>query len=194
MPVNLYRKIELHFKNKPMKILIVGFIVFFTWSTLSTYIYVCKIKGLCYELEPKPVAVIDAIHIDVSPVDTISKTLVQKQAVKPENLLIYFAFDKSEVSPNAETVRYFEESMAFMFQNTQASLNIIGYTDAIGSDEYNLALGSRRAKSVSNFFESKGMPPAKITIESKGEKEPADDNNTITGRTKNRRTVITIKQ
>lgn len=193
MPVHLYRKIELHFKIITMKILIVGFIVFFTWSTLSTYIYVCKIKGLCYELEPIPAAVIDAIHVDVSPVDSISKTLVQKQALKPETLSIYFAFDKSEIGSNSESVRYFEESMAYMFNNTTARLNIIGYTDAIGSDEYNLALGYRRAKSVQNFFESKGMPPEKISIQSKGEKEPADDNNSIAGRTKNRRAVITIK-
>jgi outer membrane protein OmpA-like peptidoglycan-associated protein len=193
VPVHLYRKIELHFKIKPMKILIVGFLVFFSWSILSTYIYVCKIKGLCYELEPIPVAVIDAIHVDASLVDTISKTLVQKQEVKPEPLLIYFAFDKSEISSNSEAVRYFEESMAYMFNNINASLNIIGYTDAIGSDEYNLALGYRRAKSVQNFFESKGMPSEKIRIESKGEKNPAEDNNSIAGRTKNRRAVITIK-
>jgi outer membrane protein OmpA-like peptidoglycan-associated protein len=176
-----------------MKILIVGFLVFFTWSTLSTYIYVCKIKGLCYELEPIPVAVIDAIHVDVSPVDTISMTLIQKQVVMPQSFLIYFDFDKSGFNSDSESITYFEESMKYMFQNTQAGLIITGYTDAIGSDEYNLALGYRRAKSVQNFFESKGMPQEKIKIESKGEKEPADDNNSIAGRTKNRRAVITIK-
>ena len=34
-----------------MKILIIGFLVLFSWSALSTYIYVCKIKGLCIERE-----------------------------------------------------------------------------------------------------------------------------------------------
>jgi flagellar motor protein MotB len=37
------------------------------------------------------------------------------------------------------------------------------------------------------------MPASKIIIESRGEKEPADDNNTDSGRAKNRRTVLTIK-
>jgi outer membrane protein OmpA-like peptidoglycan-associated protein len=191
VPVYLYRKIELHYKNKPMKILIVGFLVFFGWSTLSTYVYVCKIKGLCYESEP--VAIGDITPIKIISVDTLSRDLIQKQAVMPQSLLIYFAFDNSEFSSGSEAVRYYEEAMKYMFQNSNAGLNITGYTDAIGTDEYNMALGYRRAKSVQSYFESKGMPPAKISIESKGEKEPAEDNNTIAGRAKNRRTVITIK-
>jgi OOP family OmpA-OmpF porin len=72
-------------------------------------------------------------------------------------------------------------------------LSITGHTDAIGSDEYNQALGYRRAKSVQHYFESKGIPANKIIIESKGEKEPADNNSSVTGRANNRRTIITIK-
>jgi OOP family OmpA-OmpF porin len=72
-------------------------------------------------------------------------------------------------------------------------LSITGYTDAIGSNDYNQALGYRRAQRMLHYFESNGVPPPKITIESYGEKEPAADNNTIEGRAKNRRTVITIK-
>ena len=114
-------------------------------------------------------------------VDTSAKALVHEQAVIPENLLIYFAFDKSDFTSDAKTARYFDESNAYLDQNSQASLSITGHTDAIGSDEYNQALGYRRAQSVQHYFESKGMPANKIIIESKGEKEPADDNNT-TGR------------
>jgi len=47
---------------------------------------------------------------------------------------------------------------------------------------------------MKNYFERKGMPAAKITIESKGEKEPVDDNSTDKGRANNRRTVITINK
>jgi OmpA-OmpF porin, OOP family len=64
----------------------------------------------------------------------------------------------------------------------------------VGSEEYNQALGLRRAQSVQVFFESKGVPANRIIIESRGEKEPVDNNSTTTGRAKNRRTVITIKQ
>jgi outer membrane protein OmpA-like peptidoglycan-associated protein len=175
-----------------MKILIIGILVFSGWAALSTYIYVCKIKGLCEQ----PITLqSDAVNQkDVIADDTIPKPVVQEQAVIPENLIIYFAFDKSEFIPDAETDKYFDESNAYMNQNIQVRLNITGHTDAIGSNEYNQALGYRRAQSMQHYFESKGMPANKIIIESRGEKEPAGDNNTTTGRANNRRTVITIKK
>jgi OOP family OmpA-OmpF porin len=82
--------------------------------------------------------------------------------------------------------------MAYMFLNKDATLNITGHTDAVGSEAYNQTLGYSRAQSVQEFFEGKGMPSSKIKIESKGEKEPAEDNNSVSGRAKNRRAVITI--
>ena len=131
---------------------------------------------------------------DVIPADSLSKSSVREVLVIPENLIIHFAFDKSEFNSDAKTDKYFDESNAFLNQNSQARLSITGYTDAVGSDDYNQGLGYRRAKSTQNYFESKGIPANKIIIESKGEKDPADDNNTTSGRANNRRTVITIKK
>jgi len=173
-----------------MKILIIGFLALFGWSALSTHIYVCNIKGLCNEQETIETGAVNPD--DVIAGDTLSKPLVNELAVIPENMIIYFAFDKSEFSSDAETDKYFDESNAFLNQNSQARLGITGHTDAIGSDEYNQALGYRRAQSMQHYFESKGMPANKILIESKGEKEPADGNNTTAGRANNRRTAITI--
>ena len=175
-----------------MRILIIGFLVLFGWSALSTYIYVCKIKGLCYEPNTIEIGVVDNKDAIVS--DTLTKPIVQKQAIIPKNLIIYFAFDKSEFKSDAETDRYFAESNTYLGQNVQARLNITGHTDAIGSNEYNQALGYRRAQSLQHYFESKGLPANKIIVESRGEKEPADDNNTKDGRANNRRTVVTIKK
>jgi outer membrane protein OmpA-like peptidoglycan-associated protein len=175
-----------------MKILIIGFLAFLGWSALSTHIYVCKIKGLCNE--PNTIEVKAVNQKDVTAGDTLPKSLVSEQAVIPVNLVIYFAFDKSEFNSDVQTDKYFNESNAYLDKNSQARLNITGYTDAIGSDEYNQALGYRRAQSVQHYFESKGIPATKIIIESKGEKEPSDDNNTTAGRANNRRTAITIKK
>jgi outer membrane protein OmpA-like peptidoglycan-associated protein len=177
-----------------MKILIIGFLAFSSWSVLSTYIYVCKIKGLCYEPISMQIVAVNHNHKDVIAGDTLHKPLVRKQTIIPENLTIYFAFDKSDFNANAGTDKYFDESNAYLGQNSQARLSITGYTDAIGSDEYNQALGSRRAQSMEHYFKSKGMLANKIIIESKGEEEPADDNNTTAGRANNRRTVITLKK
>ena len=173
-----------------MKILIIGFLVFLGWSTLSTNIYVCKINGLCNEQETVVTGAVSPD--DVVTGDTLTKPLVREQEVIPENLIVYFAFDKYEFKSDARTDEYYDESNAYLDQNSQARLCITGHTDAIGSDEYNQALGNRRAQSIQHYFESKGMPANKIITESKGEKEPADDNNTTSGRTNNRRTAITI--
>jgi OOP family OmpA-OmpF porin len=174
-----------------MKILTIGFLAFFGWSTLSTYLYVCKIKGLCYE--PSTMQFNSVRHNDVVANDTF-KPLAREQAAIPKNMVIYFAFDKSNFNADAETDKYFEESGAYLNQNSQFRLSITGHTDSIGSNSYNQGLGYRRAQIIEQYFESKGMLANRIIIESKGENEPAEDNNTIAGRANNRRAVITLKK
>jgi outer membrane protein OmpA-like peptidoglycan-associated protein len=175
-----------------MKILIIGFFAFSAWSALSTYIYVCKIKELCNQPITMQLNVVN--QKDIVADDTFSKPLVKEEALIPKDIIIYFAFDKSEFNSDAAVDKYFDESHAYLDQNLQARLNITGYTDAIGSIEYNQALGYRRAQRMQRYFESRGMPANRIIIESRGEKEPADVNNTTAGRANNRRTSITIKK
>ena len=170
-----------------MRILIIGFITFLAWSAVATYIYVCKIKGLCEE--PMEMQITES-----NMPDTMAKPIVPIQVNMPEQMTVYFAFDKSDFDADSNTDKYFNESTNFLNQNTQAKLSITGHTDAIGTMEYNQSLGYRRAQSVQQFFESKGMAFNKIEIVSKGENEPADDNNTAAGRANNRRTTITIKK
>jgi outer membrane protein OmpA-like peptidoglycan-associated protein len=174
-----------------MKILIIGFLVLFGWSALSTHLYVCNIKGLCSE-KANIMVETTGVKNDYT-ADTLPKTVAAKPVAMPENMTVYFAFDKSEINSDAETASSLKKSMNYITQNVQASLSITGYTDAVGSDEYNQGLGYRRAQSVQHFFENKGVPAAKISIGSKGEKEPAGDNTTSQGRAKNRRAIIAIK-
>jgi outer membrane protein OmpA-like peptidoglycan-associated protein len=172
-----------------MKILIIGFLAFSGWSAFSSYFYVCKIKGLCDD----PIAV--QIDRDIIAGDTIVKPVIREQLESPKDMNIYFAFDKSELNTDADAKaeKYFEESKNYLNQDLQKRISITGHTDAVGSDTYNQALGYRRAQSILHYFESKGMPANRIVIESKGEKEPSDDNTTTAGRANNRRTAITIK-
>lgn len=158
-----------------MKILIAGFIAFFGWGLLSVHFYVCKIRGLCHETESV---------ISVSPV----------QLMNPGTLSIYFDFDRSDFEPDDMTDRYIVVLNAFLDQNTMSGLLITGHTDAVGTDEYNQSLGYRRADTIQHYFISKGIPANRIIIESRGEQDPADNNNTETGMANNRRTITTIKK
>jgi outer membrane protein OmpA-like peptidoglycan-associated protein len=175
-----------------MKILIFGFLAFFGWSALSSHLYVCKIKGLCNEQVTMQTEVTN--NKDTITGNALVKPYAPEPAASPGTLSVYFAFDKSGFSSDEMIEKYFEKSNTYLAQNSQARISITGYTDAIGSGEYNQALGYRRAQSMQNYFEGKGMPASKIIIESKGEKEPAENNNTSAGRANNRRTVITIKK
>ncbi|MFO8235471.1 MAG: OmpA family protein [Bacteroidales bacterium] len=170
-----------------MKILMMGFIVFMGWSVLSTYIYVCKIKGLCTQPQTTLVEVMK--HSDA----LFDKSKVVEKTTIPKDLVINFAFDKSDFVSGVDASEYFEKSNAYFLHDSQAKLRITGHTDAVGTIEYNQALGFRRAQAMQKYFGSKGMPADRISIESKGENAPVDNNTTKEGRAKNRRTVVTIK-
>ena len=171
-----------------MRILIMGFIIFIGWSALSTYIYLCKIRMLCPQEQTTLVRA-------VNPKDTLTKEPKGKETVTiPKALVTYFAFDKSNFIPDEAARAYFEKSNAYIQQYTQAKISITGHTDAVGTIEYNQALGMRRAQTMQMYFASMGMPENSIKIESKGEKEPVANNSSDEGRAKNRRTVVTIKK
>jgi outer membrane protein OmpA-like peptidoglycan-associated protein len=174
-----------------MKPLAIGFCVFLVWSALSTWFYVCRIKGLCYEKESVSVSQVEVKKGYTT--DSLPNTMALKPAELPGNLLIYFAFDKSSFAEDSSSAVYANKSLSYMFRNSESKLLITGHTDSKGSDKYNLTLGYRRAVIIQDYFESKGVPEEKIVIDSKGENEPAESNNNDKGRAKNRRTEVTIK-
>lgn len=70
-------------------------------------------------------------------------------------------------------------------------IEIIGYTDTVGSDKYNLDLGIRRAEFVKNYLESKGI--INISVKSAGFNITLNQNNSIDSKAKNRRVEIIVK-
>ena len=175
-----------------MKTHIIGFLIFTGWAVLSTYLYVCKIKGLCIDPLIAPTEMV--LKSDNPGSDTLSKPLIPARTPIPGTLTIYFEFDKSDISADSMTDNYISVSKEYLIQFPSARLKITGYTDAIGSDEYNQALGVRRARSSQNYFIKRGIPADMIISESRGEREPADDNSTAAGRANNRRTLTVINK
>ena len=70
-------------------------------------------------------------------------------------------------------------------------IEIIGYTDTVGSDKYNLDLGIRRAEFVKNYLESKGI--TNISIKSAGFNITLNQNDSIDSKAENRRVEIIVK-
>ncbi len=100
-----------------------------------------------------------------------------------------FAFNRAELTPDMEVAlddvaRRVEESSG------DETLTVVGHTDGIGSQEYNLGLGQRRADSAADYLISKGIPADRLSTESMGKADPVATNETDEGRSKNRRVDI----
>ncbi|WP_332879697.1 OmpA family protein [Massilia sp. S19_KUP03_FR1] len=101
-----------------------------------------------------------------------------------------FDFDKAVVKPDGKAA--LDEMMAkLQGMNTEVMI-AVGHTDSVGSDAYNAKLSLRRADAVKAYLVSKGLDPARLYTEGKGEAQPIADNATAEGRAKNRRVNIEI--
>jgi peptidoglycan-associated lipoprotein len=109
--------------------------------------------------------------------------VVQREVVTFED--VHFAFDRFNLTP--EALKILDESVARLQANPDINVTIEGHTDSIGTSEYNLALGERRANSVRNYLTSRGIAASRIRTVSYGEERPIDTNNTSAGRARNRR-------
>ena len=75
-----------------------------------------------------------------------------------------------------------------------ARIDIVGHTDSTGSDAVNYPLSVERAQSVRDYLVSRGVTAANIRTEGRGEREPVADNATESGRAKNRRVEIFLRE
>ena len=69
-------------------------------------------------------------------------------------------------------------------------VEVAGYTDYLGTDEYNLKLSERRANAVRDYLISKGIAADRLTTKGYGESSPVGDNATVEGRSENRRVEL----
>lgn len=128
--------------------------------------------------------------------DSIAKAQVlvvegQKELDKYEKL-IFFNFDSSTLKE--ESYPPLDEAVKVLKSFVNVSFVIEGHTDSIGPVAYNLNLSKERAKSVMDYFVSKGIPASRISSIGYGEAKPIDTNETEAGKAKNRRVEIKLKK
>ncbi|MCG6880785.1 MAG: peptidoglycan-associated lipoprotein Pal [Deltaproteobacteria bacterium] len=109
-----------------------------------------------------------------------------------ENLDIYFDYDRSNLKPEAQQV--LREKADFLRANPSYSVLIAGNCDDRGTEEYNLALGERRAMSAKKFLVALGISPDRIKTISYGELRPADPANNPVAWALNRRDTFKLFQ
>jgi len=83
---------------------------------------------------------------------------------------IHFDFDKSDIRPGDAQI--LDGKLALLRANPGVRFRIEGHCDERGSDEYNLALGMRRANAAKNYLVSRGIAADRIEVASFGEERP----------------------
>jgi OOP family OmpA-OmpF porin len=101
-----------------------------------------------------------------------------------------FDFDKAIVKEDGK-VALDDLLVKLQGMNTEVMI-AVGHTDSVGSTTYNEKLSLRRADAVKAYLVSKGLEPARLYTEGKGETQPIADNTTAEGRAKNRLVTIEV--
>jgi peptidoglycan-associated lipoprotein len=109
----------------------------------------------------------------------------------PELTDIHFDFDKYDIRPGDAKV--LDSNAGYLKSNPNHLVLIEGHCDERGTNEYNLALGERRAKSTMNYLVSQGVQASRITIISYGEERPLCTQKTEECWAQNRRSHFLVK-
>jgi peptidoglycan-associated lipoprotein len=104
---------------------------------------------------------------------------------------VRFGFDRSDLTDPAREVL---ENLITQLkaENRNIYIEIQGYTDAFGTEDYNMKLGEARAEAVRRYLAENGVPLHRISTISYGEGRPVADNRNKAGRSKNRRVVVLV--
>jgi peptidoglycan-associated lipoprotein len=103
---------------------------------------------------------------------------------------VYFEFDRYNLLPAAQAV--LKKKAAWLRNNPDVSVSIEGHCDERGTNEYNIALGDRRAESAKAFLIDLGISGSRLQTVSYGEERPLDPGHNEEAWVKNRRAHFVI--
>jgi outer membrane protein OmpA-like peptidoglycan-associated protein/opacity protein-like surface antigen len=135
-------------------------------------------------IEAENAALNDKVNKLNNHIDSLSVTKNEGVNETYENIEFEFGSDKLTQG----SYRALDE-IATTLKNNKSTvrLNVAGYTDYIGTDEFNQTLSVKRGNAVKRYLLSKNVPSSSVTVVGYGEKNPIGPNNTSEGRQLNRR-------
>jgi len=145
-----------------------------------------------YPVKHDTVVVIQHDTVSVIQHDTV--VITPPAEVEVKNLVLSadenFEFNKATLLPNAYVV--LDRIVKTMNRHPDYKWEVAGYTDKIGSDKYNIKLSKQRAQAVVDYLVSKGVDRNSLKIVGYGKKHPIATNETLEGRSMNRRVEIKL--
>ena len=121
-------------------------------------------------------------------------TIISAPPEEPDEVIynlemVYFAYDKSIITTAFGEA--LQRNYEWIAENPDVQIQLEGHCDERGTNEYNLALGERRAKAVFDYLISLGASPSQFSLVSFGEERPADPGSNEVAWRKNRRVEFT---
>jgi outer membrane protein OmpA-like peptidoglycan-associated protein len=105
---------------------------------------------------------------------------------------VNFDFDKYNIRPDAAPI--LDEAAKTLKEYGDVTVSVDGYTDWIGSEEYNQRLSERRAAAVKDYLVGQGVSATRMTARGFGKTNPVASNETAEGRAQNRRVELIVNQ
>jgi outer membrane protein OmpA-like peptidoglycan-associated protein len=105
-------------------------------------------------------------------------------------LLVFFDFNKSDL--NQASYPELDRAVRLMKAVPSMEVEIVGYTDNVGSADYNKTLSQKRANAVRDYLIAHGIPKARVVAKGYGMEDPIADNSTDEGRSENRRVEFVV--
>lgn len=102
-------------------------------------------------------------------------------------------FEPGSPIPAPILTHMLDRVVAVLDTHTNTGLKILGHTDSMGSELYNLRLSIERAQAVMDYLRTRGVTLARLSADGRGEAEPIADNDTESGRAVNRRVEIVVR-
>jgi outer membrane protein OmpA-like peptidoglycan-associated protein len=103
---------------------------------------------------------------------------------------VLFTSGRADLKPGA--AGNLNKLVAFLNKYPDRSVSIQGYTDSVGSEDYNQGLSERRADSVKSYLAGQGISTMRLSALGKGRSDPVADNGSAAGRQQNRRVEVII--
>ncbi|MFM0052244.1 OmpA family protein [Caballeronia grimmiae] len=147
-------------------------------------IFTCGAPAPVAESKPQAVVAVAAAPVAASVAAPARKVTLDEKT--------NFAFDSAQLTPKAKRIldKVISDGRDVMF----SSVTVQGFTDAVGSNAYNVALSERRAQSVLGYLQSHGLQSQAFAAKGYGKSRPVASNATSDGRAENRRVEIVLTQ
>jgi peptidoglycan-associated lipoprotein len=139
------------------------------------------------EPAPAPAPVDDSAERERLEKERMAREAAEKARTVTADLAAMINFDYDQAVVRQADQATLDRKAAIMAANPSLKIRISGHADERGSDEYNLALGNRRAAAAKRYLENKGVDASRIDVVSYGEERPLNPGNDETAYAQNRR-------